>query len=98
MCELCNKKCTTPRNLELHKWKVHGIKNAQLKTFPCDECGKEFGSGYKLGQHLMVHAGEKPFCCHECDFRSSKKYNLHAHVRQKHSRNVIHAPVVVVVE
>ncbi len=31
-----------------------------------------------------MHTGDKPFHCHECDFRAAKKSNLDDHRRSRH--------------
>ena len=44
-------------------------------------CGKALKSMYNLRKHMgLVHDGEKPFACRECDTRFSLKRNLTQHM------------------
>ena len=32
----------------------------------CMECGKIYNDKSGLRRHVLVHTGERPFCCHKC--------------------------------
>ena len=47
--------------------------------YKCDECEKEFKKKSHLDEHILIHAGEKPFPCEKCgwSFRRADKMRKH---------------------
>jgi uncharacterized Zn-finger protein len=56
------------------------------KKIVCGICGKEFGLAGDLARHNRIHTGEKPFQCPFCDYRSTQKGNLNAHIMRTHKQ------------
>ena len=47
--------------------------------YKCDQCVKEFKKKSHLDEHILIHAGEKPFPCEKCgwSFRRADKMRKH---------------------
>ena len=47
--------------------------------YKCDECEKDFKKKSHLDEHILIHAGEKPFPCEKCgwSFRRADKMRKH---------------------
>ncbi|KAF2363554.1 Zinc finger C2H2-type, partial [Trinorchestia longiramus] len=51
---------------------------------PCPVCGVLFYQKSDFRHHYMVHSGEKPYACTQCDFRARQLTNLKRHMKEKH--------------
>ena len=53
--------------------------------FACPHCPQVMKTSQMIWRHILIHTGEKPFACPHCDFRTNRKSNLTAHVKNQHS-------------
>lgn len=70
------------------KWlDQHRLKHADIRSYMCDVCGASFFSKRALHQHLLLHTGEMPYKCKDCDenVRFRYHYQLATHRRRKHN-------------
>uniref|UniRef100_U5EPV7 Uncharacterized protein n=1 Tax=Corethrella appendiculata TaxID=1370023 RepID=U5EPV7_9DIPT len=73
LCNICSKKCRTPKALKKHKKQMHP------KIYTCTECPKQFLYPSLLDKHVRVHTLEKPFSCGKCSQKFAQKINLDVH-------------------
>ncbi|XP_035776376.1 uncharacterized protein LOC118458221 isoform X2 [Anopheles albimanus] len=50
------------------------------KKYKCDQCDFASRIPGHLKRHLLVHSGQKPFCCPHCDYSCNNIENLRKHV------------------
>ena len=55
------------------------------KKCPFEGCKAVFGFESQLNNHLRKHTKEKPYVCPTCEYRSSYKGNLNAHIKKYHN-------------
>lgn len=54
------------------------------KNYACPYCDISFNYSSALRRHIMIHTGEKPFKCSECNHSSNRKGNLIVHMLSVH--------------
>ena len=79
-CGVCQKQCTTERNLEDHM-----LRHSTEKNFVCLECGKKLKRKESLLGHMKIHTGEKNYHCDQCEEKYSTSAALRNHVVSKHT-------------
>lgn len=66
-----------------------GILNNERKRkyYECPKCGKKFVKEERLGNHMRIHDGLKPFPCNQCHRSYMKLANLNTHIKESHRLN-----------
>merc|ERR1712055_777842 len=59
----------------------------RFKAAKCRFCGKTV-EYCKLKNHELIHTGEKPFKCPDCDYRCIQRSNLRIHMRGIHKKEL----------
>lgn len=57
------------------------------KYFECPKCAKKFVKQERLGNHMRIHDGLKPFPCSQCHRAYMKLANLNTHIKESHRLN-----------
>ena len=65
--------------------------------YGCDICLTVCNSKGSLKTHTLVHLGEKPFACVECEYRSNQKSNLTTHITKHHRGGILLVQCQVVI-
>ncbi|XP_011640316.1 zinc finger protein 676-like [Pogonomyrmex barbatus] len=76
-CEICNRIFSNLRLFRIHK-RIH---YPQVKSWPCDTCGKRYNSKNLLDEHMNTHTGVRPYVCETCNKDFASKYTYKAHVK-----------------
>ncbi|XP_064638412.1 zinc finger protein 658B-like [Lineus longissimus] len=50
----------------------------------CAFCPKAFPASRDLRRHILVHTGERPYKCDQCDRRFARRDNMRLHIRNVH--------------
>lgn len=50
------------------------------KEVKCTLCAKLFARPYNLKKHMVLHSGETPFSCNECDLSFPSEFYLNKHI------------------
>lgn len=79
-CQHCEKTYHTNYDLEEHDRFVH----QKLPGATCKLCGKHFRNRSSLNKHHLVHTGDKPFECEQCEAAFKSTWRLINHVARVH--------------
>ena len=81
-CNECDKKFSTPSNLNRHIRRVHSLEIPHT----CDTCHKGFATVDMLKRHSQVHQKEKIHGCSKCGKRFARKDSLTCHLKSHAKR------------
>ncbi|XP_030751699.1 zinc finger and BTB domain-containing protein 8A-like [Sitophilus oryzae] len=56
----------------------------KLRKFKCDLCPASFNRASTLSRHQLVHTGERPYACSQCDKAFSRLDKLKNHIKRVH--------------
>lgn len=76
ICDICNYKFQTVKEL-----KDHCVKEHNIIQYQCDICDKLFKQARNLQYHMMGHSGNKPFQCELCGHKFTRADHLARHRR-----------------
>uniref|UniRef100_A0A0C9QG01 ZNF235_3 protein n=1 Tax=Fopius arisanus TaxID=64838 RepID=A0A0C9QG01_9HYME len=76
-CEVCNRIFSNLRLFRIHR-RIH---YPQVKSWPCETCGKRYSSRNLLDEHVNTHIGVRPYICETCGKDFASKYTFKAHVK-----------------
>jgi len=83
-CAYCGKILYSSQYLMKHETTHTG---ERFKAAKCRYCGKTV-EYCKLKNHELIHTGEKPFKCPDCDYRCIQRSNLRIHMRGVHKKEL----------
>lgn len=76
-CHRCGKCFRVSQGLVRHLKETHD----GIKTFPCDLCGRMFGTRRNAEEHRRIHTNERPYVCDLCGKSFKQKASLYVHNR-----------------
>jgi len=74
-CPLCDKLCSSKAALMKHQ-SIH-----KEEDLMCKRCGAKFRQRVNLENHILLHAGWRPYKCDQCDKRFTQQTAMFAHKR-----------------
>ena len=79
-CRICMKVLARAYDIKRHVQCVHGDE----RPYKCEECGQTFKLQFHLKEHRVIHLSVRPFVCHFCDRRFSRKRDIAKHCKRRH--------------
>ncbi|CAG9860386.1 unnamed protein product [Phyllotreta striolata] len=76
-CHRCGRCFRVSQGLVRHLKETH----ERIKTFPCDICGRMFGTRRNVEEHRRIHTNERPYMCDLCGKSFRQKASLYVHNR-----------------
>ena len=76
--DLCPEIFTSRRGLSYHKQLHRGVK---IKKYNCLQCNKSFSTNSNLNIHSLIHSGERPHECTQCNFLCSDPSYFRRHIK-----------------
>ena len=61
------------------------ISGDRRNKYKCPICGKENRDNSDLRRHFMIHTGEKPYQCPNCQYRTAQRRTLQHHMMRAHA-------------
>ena len=83
VCSYCGKDFELEKYLQRHI----AVQHEERTKVSCSTCGHIASSKYAMQNHERTHTGEKPFACHQCEYRTNNKGQLKRHIDGHEGKN-----------
>ena len=87
VCHTCPKHYINKRHFKMHQKEYHsGPPGIEHRLHKCQQCGKGFRSKSEVRVHMVSHLKpiDRPFECHICGVRMSRKNHMMSHFKRVH--------------
>lgn len=91
-CQWCGQSFRFKVSLQSHIINIHGNLSESATKLECDQCNKQFATGYKLRRHYRLHTGDRPYECTICNKWFSQTGNLKNHMKKHKSDTTFPEP------
>lgn len=91
-CQWCGQSFRYKVSLQSHIINIHGSLSERETKYECDQCQKQFATGYKLRRHYRLHTGDRPYECSICNKFFSQSGNLKNHMKKHKSEDTFPEP------
>ena len=80
---VCTKKNPKYSSLQLYLLQLEPIR-LDVGEYACPVCHKVFKTSSRVRRHVLIHTGEKPYDCPDCNYKTNQRGHLQLHIQNQH--------------
>jgi len=87
-CDMCEVKCASAGELQMHKELQHNENNGVVVEYSCDQCEYKTRNPRRLPEHIRSSHEEKVYLCDECEYKTAMSGKIRQHKANVHKSTV----------